>query len=49
MEQLEHACAVYIDWLQSSDYNEDEISDYEHEIFSLALELCQGKEGVTCG
>ncbi len=42
LEELKEACADYMEFMRSEDYNEDELSYYENDIFESALEVFYG-------
>ena len=44
MDRLKKECQDYLDFLDSDDFNEDRLDDYEHCIFEAALETFHGKD-----
>jgi len=44
MDRLKKECQDYLDFLDSDDFNEDRLNDYEHSIFEAALEMFHGKD-----
>lgn len=42
--KIKECCKDYIDFLESEDYNEDELEDYRHGIFEVSLESIYGKD-----
>ena len=41
-EKLKEVCNEYLDFVKSDEYMEDNLSDYEHNIFELATEYILG-------
>lgn len=44
LEKVLEACKEYIDFLDSEDYHEDGIDNYEHNIFEKSLEAIYGED-----
>ena len=44
MDRLKKECQDYLDFLDSDDFNENRLDDYEHCIFEAALEMFHGKD-----
>lgn len=42
LEPIADACEEYLQWLESDDYHEDEISNYENTIVETVLETLYG-------
>ncbi len=47
MDKIERLCKAYLEFLRSDDYNEDQLSEYENDIFEAALEHFQGEDVWT--
>lgn len=43
-DSVKEACKSYIEFLYSEDYNEDELDDYQNQIFETALQMVYGYE-----
>jgi len=43
MDEIKAACEEFMEWLESDEYHEDEISDYENAIYEAAMEAVFGK------
>lgn len=48
IEKVLEACKEYIDFLDSEDYHEDDVDNYEHDFFEKALEAVCGEDVFDC-